>query len=383
MDRIRYLHVVDTAVIRPELLAFADNGDRTRFECAFATLSVEGIIHEEIRRRGVPALGLQVASRRDLATAAARLATVLRRRQYHVVQAHLLNSCLVALSAARLAGVPIRLFTAHHSHEPEPGERKPTWLLDRFARAHLATAIVAPSRWMASRLVEELGEAPDRVEVINHGLEPANWNVEEPKIRRVRAELDLGNGPVLVTIGRLHPLKNLEALVEAFALIHDTAPRATLVVVGGSDFSSLKELAARLGVAGAVRFPGQRRDVPALLAAADLYVSPALRESFNLALLEAMRMGLPALATPTGIAPEIVSTGANGVLVDGTGPRELAAGLSSLLADRDRWEEMGRESARRARPFTTAATVAAHERLYERLVSSASTRSRRDGWRAT
>ncbi|MCW2992072.1 MAG: glycosyl transferase group 1 [Solirubrobacterales bacterium] len=333
-----------------------------------AILGDGGVMEQELTDRGVSVHVLGARGRRDLPRATASAVGILRRIRPDVVQAHLLDPCLVGLAAARAVRVPVRIFTAHHSHEPESGDHRPTWLADRFARAALATDIVAPSAWMRDRLVGAFAEAPGRVAVVNHGLDMDRWRVDDAHGAAVRSELGMAGGPVFVTVGRPHPLKNLDALVSAFAMIVELEPAARLLMVG----AGLEPLAAQArdrGIGHAVTLAGRRLDMPAVLAASDVYVSAALRESFNLGLIEAMRMGLPVMATPTGIAPEVVSTGETGVLAEGPAVDQLARGLTELLALRDRWPELGREGARRTERFTAPAMVAAHEELYERLVA--------------
>ena len=182
----------------------------------------------------------------------------------------------------------------------------------------------------------------------------------------MRMQMGLDGCLVLVTVARPHPIKNVGSLLEAFTAVSSDEPRLRLVVMGGG-MESLAQRAKELGVGGLVTFAGHRPDVVPVLGAADAYVSPAIRESFNLALLEALTLGLPALATPVGIAPELITSGRNGVLAEDAGASALEDGLRELLALHDRWREMGQESERRARRLTIQRMVKSHEDLYCRL----------------
>ena len=95
----------------------------------------------------------------------------------------------------------------------------------------------------------------------------------------------------------------------------------------------VRKLAESLGLAGEVHFLGQRRDVPDLLNAMDIFVLPSYSEGLSLALLEAMAAGLPVIATAVGGLPEVVTDGDNGLLIPPRDAAALAGALERLLAD--------------------------------------------------
>ena len=101
-----------------------------------------------------------------------------------------------------------------------------------------------------------------------------------------------------------------------------------------------------LGLAGRVHFLGQRRDIPDLLSALDIFVLPSHSEGVSLALLEAMAAGLPVIATAVGGLPEVVTDGENGLLIPPKDPEALAQALARLLADPALAKKLG-ENARR------------------------------------
>ena len=128
--------------------------------------------------------------------------------------------------------------------------------------------------------------------------------------------------------------------------------------------------AATLGVADRVRWLGHRDDVPALLAAADLFVLPSLNEGLPLAAMEAMLAGVPIVATDAGGTGEIVRDGVTGVLVPPGDPHALSAAIQALLSDRSRAARLA-IAARELieREHSAAAMVAETSRLYEELLA--------------
>jgi glycosyltransferase involved in cell wall biosynthesis len=119
-----------------------------------------------------------------------------------------------------------------------------------------------------------------------------------------------------------------------------------------------------------IRFLGNRRDVPALLAAADLFVLPSLWEGLPLVLLEAMAAGLPAVVTAVGGNPEVVENGVSGVLVPAGDEQALAAAMLSLLNNPLRRQQMGQAARERFdRYFSLRRFIEAHENLYEQMLA--------------
>jgi glycosyltransferase involved in cell wall biosynthesis len=322
-----------------------------------------GALQDDMTALGVETFALGATSRAGFPAAIVRLARLLRRRRARVVQTHLVDGCLVGLAAARLARIPIVVMTAHHSHELPFHGRRLIWP-ERVCAGPLSDHVIAPSAQVAETLVEHTGIARDKVEVVHHGFDLGRLDPVRVSGDAVRRELGLsGDAPVLAAIGRLYRMKNLEALLRAFAVV---STRERLLIGGPGDPGALRALAGRLGVADRVVLAGPRSDVPEVLAACDAFVHPALAESFGMVIVEAMAMARPILAPPVGIAGEVVETGVTGVLARSPGEADLATGLQELLALRARWPEMGRAARDRVAGFTAVAMTARHEELYAR-----------------
>ena len=185
-----------------------------------------------------------------------------------------------------------------------------------------------------------------------------------------RRALDLEGRTVVLHSGRLTPRKGADHLLRAFAQVADTRPEALLLFLGdGPERADLESLAEALGLAEQVRFVGFHEDVRRWLAAADLFVLSSLIEGLPNALLEAMAVGLPVLATRIGGSLEAIEDGVSGVLVEPGRAEPLAAGLGPLLDDADRRAALG--AAARARieaRFSLDAIAPRYVTLYERLV---------------
>jgi glycosyltransferase involved in cell wall biosynthesis len=317
---------------------------------------------------GLPSFALGAGSRAAYPAALLDLGRRVRRDRVDVVQTHLLDASAVGLLAARLARTPVTIFTAHHSHEIPLHDKRALTAVDRLCAGPLSDAVIAPSAQMRDTLVRVHSVPAEKIAVIHHGFELDGLDRSAVDGATVRRELDLEGRVAVLCVGRVYWMKNQESLVRAFAAVASEQPDGVLVLVGAGDADPLRELARSLGIEQSTRILPARGDVPALLAAADLFVHPAVAESFAMVIVEAMAMGCPVVSTPVGIAPDVVEDGVTGVLARDATTDALADALRTAFGMRGRWEEMGAAARRRALDFPAAKMVSAYEELYSRLL---------------
>jgi len=147
---------------------------------------------------------------------------------------------------------------------------------------------------------------------------------------QVREELGAQDRPLVLAVGRLHPQKAFDVLVDAAVLTARRDPPPLVVVAGdGPEHAALREQIERTGAP--VRLLGRRSDVPDLLAAADVVALPSRWEARALVAQEALLAGRPLVATPVGGIPDLVRDGAR--LVPPDDAAALAAAIRDLLDD--------------------------------------------------
>ena len=344
----------------------ARHTNHRRFKMQVGSLDPPGGLQEGLEELRIPTFGLGAESRWSYPLAIVRLAARLRRERIDVLHTHLIDASLVGLLAAKLARTKLAIFTGHHSHEVPLHEKRLLFEVDRFAARWLADVVISPSREMRDTFIDVYGCRPDHVELIEHGIDLTRYDPDTASGTDVRAELGLDGKLVFGAISKHFWVKNLDALVRAFSVIAERNPDAHLVVLGIGDRAPLADLVDTLGIQRQVSVLAPRRDIPQVLAAFDVFVHPALAESFGLAVVEAMAMRRPVVATPVGIAGDVIEDGVSGVRIAGTDADSLVEAMSRALEWRDRWPEMGAEARRRALEFTPERWVEAHERLYER-----------------
>jgi glycosyltransferase involved in cell wall biosynthesis len=278
-------------------------------------------------------------ARQFWALPAAVLAPLLARRA-DLVHAHLGEDLAVlplAFLAARRGRLPV-VITVHASPAHTVGVRDLRTALvvalggpiERWAERRAAATIVLTER-LAARVAPVAG--PARVRVMRRGVD-----------RRAFADLDrhpppdpfpdLRGRPRVVFLGRLARSKGVDTLVEAAALMR--TPGAQVVLVGdGPARAEVEAATRRLGLDGRVHVTGfvAHHRTPAVLAAADLLVLPSTYEELGTVLVEALQVGLPAVASRVGGIPEVVEHGRTGLLVPPGDPAALARAIDAVLGD--------------------------------------------------
>jgi glycosyltransferase involved in cell wall biosynthesis len=215
-----------------------------------------------------------------------------------------------------------------------------------------ADGAFAISSYVAGTIVQ-MGKPERHVYTIPNAIDPSRWDPTTDG-RGVRRELGIADAtPLLASVSRLFSWKGQRELVRALALVKTEVPTVRLVIVGadetnvqkGSFTEELKALSRELGVADSVTFTGQRSDVPAIMAACDVFTLPSFEEPFGLVFLEAMAMRKPVVAVNNGGTPEVVEDGQSGLLSPPWDVPALAANIVRLLKDgalRARLGEHGR-----------------------------------------
>jgi D-inositol-3-phosphate glycosyltransferase len=259
--------------------------------------------------------------------------------------------------------------------DPEP-ERRIRAEADVIA---CSDAILASCRAEAEQLVRLYGADPDRIELVPPGVDHAFFSPgDRAGARTALRHLRLGDGPVLLFVGRIQPLKGLDVAVSALAELG--RPDATLVVVGGAsgaggpdEVARIGRLVGELGLASQIRFvdPQPHHLLSTYYRAADVCVVPSRSESFGLVALEAAACGTPVVAAAVGGLRTLVEDGRTGFLVEGRDPADFAKRVDELLRDGPLAAALGSHAAVRARGYTWSTAAGRLRRVYGDLSARA------------
>jgi len=353
----------------PLVVSFEDGPVRGQLERLGVRVEVLGL-----RRHGIEALpgflAEGIAIRRRLRALSEEFAIDL-------VQTHLLETLdfhvLTLLGRGRPGGV---IWTIHNVEFLPDGSTPWLWLKQYGHRwlyrlcAGRVSAIVAVSASVRDAFVDQTGVPAERVRVIANGVDCDRPAVVAQRPALLR-ELGLA-GPVrlALVVGRLAEQKGHRVLIEAAAKPGAERGDLHFVLVGeGPLDDALRERVRAAGLATRFHFLGVRSDVPALLAACDLFVQPSLWEGLSVALLEAMAAARPIVATEVSGAVQAMVPDETGLLVPPGDAAALAAAIGRTLADPDAAERRGRLARERVRErFSVQAQVRAHSALYDEVL---------------
>ena len=361
------------------MLSIIDAIDRRRFAPTLI-LFTDRLDHEP--PAGVPIVVLSGSAPFGIMRFASRvreLARVVKRERIHLLVSFLIGPNVVAIAAAKLAGVPVVI-----------GERSAPQTVLSDANPHLrfrglwsrlvrlmyprASDIVTNTAGARAELAAFLNVPPAKVTVIPNAL-------DLDRVAALAAEpLDAGIAwppdPVLVHVGRFTHAKDHDTLLTAFARIRNRRAAALVLVGDGEDEARVRAKCAELGLDSDVVFTGFTRNPYRYLARATISVLTSRFEGLPNVLIESMALGVPIVSTACQFGPvEILGDNEYGILTPVGDAEAFARAVEALLDDPDRRRELSRRGRARAADFDRRRVGPAYEELFARasLKSSRST----------
>jgi glycosyltransferase involved in cell wall biosynthesis len=379
--RTKILYVIGTLGVggsETQLVQLVTHLDRERFEPVVCSLFSGGELVAPLRQQGIRVHVLEfdqlpggrfrwLAALPRAAYSLAKLWRIIRRERPVILHGVLLWAYIFGAYLGRLCGVPF-IVAGRRSLGLFKADKPHYLFLERMAN-RMTDVFIANSEAVREDSTRRENIPPSKMIVIHNGLDvsrfradPAEELVGEPLLRR---------GPRVIVVSNLIYYKGHDVFFRAWKRVVERFPTAVALLVGdGARRDPLVRLAEELGIAPSVRFLGVRSDVPALLAAADVFVHPSLQEGFSNAVLEAMAAGKAIVATAVGGNPEAIADGETGLLVPPGDPDALARGIVRLLEDAEAARRMGE----RARALAIArhdirAMARRYEAVYDGLLA--------------
>ena len=193
-------------------------------------------------------------------------------------------------------------------------------------------------------------------------LEDKNWET-----RRRYAQ---DHEKILCHISNFRKVKRVEDVLKMFAKVIQKIPSKILFVGDGPERNNLERLCRELNLCGNVIFVGKVNDTAHVLEISDLFVLPSETESFGLAALEAMALGVPVISSNTGGIPEVNIQGVTGFLSNVGDTDDMADNAIKLLSDDKMFAEFKENAFQRAKEFCIEKVLPMYESIYERLLTS-------------
>jgi L-malate glycosyltransferase len=343
-----------------QFVTLANSLDRERFQVSLGCLKLFGQFSSDVCgliefSPGGHLFGVQ-AWRSRLA-----LARLLRKEQVSVAHAFDFYSNLMLIPAARFARVPVVL----GSHRQLGDLLTPTQFRFQAAAFRFCDRVVCNSHAAATRL-QKAGIRSQKIRIIPNGL-PAEF--------LERSVSALSPEPQVLRIGMIsrmnHRLKNHVSFLRIAATLASRFPQVRFVLVGDGPLrAELETFTRQLGISDRTLFLGDRRDIPAVLAALDISVLPSSSESLSNVILESMAIGVPVVAADIGGNSELVQHGKTGLLFCLGDEAAFASALERLITQPELRKSFGAYAREMVRSEYTAAKIRdRYQELYYSLLA--------------
>ena len=284
------------------------------------------------------------------------------RRNIDIIHTHSPIARICTYMSGVHCSAPVVVSTVHNQYD----EYAPHWKMSEYLLLRASDVVVAVS----DKVHESVDFLNGNVETVHNGIETGRFkNSKNNGPNNIRGEMEIGSSDkVIVTVGSLVEQKGHKYLIKAVDIAADKYEGVNLLIVGNGPLrEDLESLAESCNNSNSIHFLGGRSDVAAILRGADVFVFPSLWEGFGLALLEAMYVGLPAVATDLDVFKEIV--GDNVTYVEPKNEHDLADKLLHILENYEEAEEKARKGKRLIeKKFTMRACAKRYQSLYGEMI---------------
>jgi glycosyltransferase involved in cell wall biosynthesis len=278
-----------------------------------------------------------------------RLYRLMKRERPDIVHTHTAKAGALGRVAARLARVPVAVHTFHGSVFKGYFDSLSSHVFQLIERALVpwTDAVVAVSPRVAEELERRGVAPPEKIEIIYLGLELDRFEHARKKhAGKLRRELGIPEEvPLIGSVGRLVPIKNISSLLRATKILLKVQPDAILLLVGdGPERQSLELEAYQMGLNSSIRFLGFRRDLERIYADIDVAVNSSINEGTPVALIEAMAASVPVVATRVGGTPDLLANGELGRLAVSGDDEALSDAVRDVLEQRDEAQRVAKKA---------------------------------------
>jgi glycosyltransferase involved in cell wall biosynthesis len=319
---------------------------------------------ERALEKGIDVLPVRMGGEIDYA-AGYRLRKLIKKFNYDIIHSHTSHAHMLAFLASlgrggrRLVTRRVDFSIFRHSFLKLSGIKY------RF----MADYYIAISHKIKNVMVDD-GISDQRIFVVHSGIDPQRFRQEAGD--RLLSEFDIrADEKVVINVGHLAGHKGQEYLVRAIPHVLVKLPKTRFFIVGkGELMDNLKTIASSLGLKQALVFTGFRKDVGSFYKVADLFVMSSVDEGLGTAVLDAMALGKPVVATRAGGLPEIVHDGKTGRLVAPADPTALAEGIIEMLTHTELAITMANQGQAEVRKsFTIEAMVDGNIEVYQKILN--------------
>lgn len=348
--KIRIIYVDDVFDFgggEKHLLSLIDSLDSSRYEISVACR--EGsLLSENVNSRGLKVVCIKFRNKFDALGLFLFYRTLVKNR-YDIVHLQDNRSHWIGAIAAKMARVPILIATVHmvnilRREDPSDFTVFLLKIADRIWSSMVDSIITVSESNRVALIEEKISDK--KIKVIYNGVEPIT--PDPVKVETLKKECGIGGDDIVIgTVSRLSPQKGLEYLVAAAYELINNGKNVCFVIVGdGPDSKKLALQVEKLNINNRIKFLGFKHNPMDYMAFFDIFVLPSIYEGLPIAIIEAISLSIPVIASNVAGVPELVYNAKNGFLVTPKDVEGLVVAIEKLVSEKDVRHAMGQEGRR-------------------------------------
>ena len=375
-DRITVMLTINKLLIggaEQQFLELVKGLDKNRFNTIVVTLYPGGDLEDEVKN--IPDIEYVCLHRKGKYSFFTLFSVfrLLWKKHVDIIQPFLTPATFFTLLPAVIKRTPVKIITERGNLRRNTGLGYNLYLrfedwLTRFAN------VVIPNSKSGQDYLITRGIKQEYIKVIYNGINTQRLTPALPEIVQIKKALKLAENEKVVGISAsLYSLKDHATFLRAAQIISGTMPQVKYIILGDGPLrSDLEQMARDLGIESRVLFAGNQMEVGPYLSTFDIACLCSKEpEGCSNAILEAMALGKPVVATNVGGNIELVEDGQTGILIPAQNPEVLANAIMSLLGNPEQAREMGRRGQEKInREFSLQRMVRDYETLYEEMVTT-------------
>jgi len=304
--------------------------NKEEFEVEIWCVHRGGRFAEELRKQGLVLRVLNISNYYNPWNVL-KLALEMKRAQADIVHTHMYFASTIGRIAGKIAGVKVLINHVHSSYSHYSARNL---FIERLL-SRISNKIICVSNHTKDFVITREKIDPSKVELIYNGISP----VPVCSKQEARQLFDVApNELIIITVANLHENKGHKILLKALSLLKIQEKEVKCWIVGqGPLEEELKEYVRQLNLDSKIIFWGERKDVPQLLSASDIFILASIqREGLSISVLEAMAYRVPVIATRVGGIPEVIEDRVNGLLITPHDPAALAGAIEELAISQEK-----------------------------------------------
>lgn len=340
---------------------------KKEFQLSVICLDEVGIWGKILRNKQVPVISLYREEGVDIYIPYL-LSKYTKEFQTNIIHAHQTTPWFYSALSRLFNPKPYLLFEEHGRFYPEIKNKKKI-LFNKLLINKLTHKVVAVSNDIKNRLIAYEGVSEKKIQVIYNGIKIENIDTDNLK-KECRKKLNLDEDDFVVgSVGRLDPIKNFPMLIKGIKIAKNQIPNLKCVIIGdGPEFSKLNKIIEDKQLEDIILLTGYKKDASRLVAAFDVFVLTSFSEGISMAILEAMSLSVPCIATKVGGNVELIENNLSGWLVESNDWKSLARVLIYAYNNRELLEKIGKNGQKQVKEkFLFKDMIENYKKIYRQL----------------